>query len=74
MNELLEVQQQIRELEKDIQSLDLKLQNVNKTLNHIQKGKKKYTVDYRQISRLAKNIPFKSHPISNVQNEKISKL
>ena len=74
MNELLEVQQQIRELEKDIQSLDSKIQNVNKTLNHIQKGKKKYTVDYRQISRLAKNIPFKSHPISNVQNEKISKL
>lgn len=74
MDNLLEVQQQVRSLENDIQALDLKVQAVSESLNYIQSSEKKSEIDDEKISLLAKNLPFGDHPLKEIKDNHIVKL
>lgn len=74
MIDLIEVQQQVRSLENDIRALDIKVRAVSESLNYIQSSEKKSEIDDERISLLAKNLPFRDHPLKGITDNHIAKL
>lgn len=72
MKSLLDIQQEIRELEKNMSSLTNDLKSIQSDIENMRNTSPDTGIDYSKIEVLAKQIPFKNHPLGQLQNDSAS--
>lgn len=72
MKSLLDIQQEIRELEKNMSSLTNDLKSIQSDIENMRNTSPDTGIDYSKIEVLAKQIPFKNHPLGQLQNDSTS--
>lgn len=72
MKSLLDIQQEIRELEKSMSSLTNDLKSIQSDIENMRNTSPDTGIDYSKIEVLAKQIPFKNHPLGQLQDDSTS--
>lgn len=74
MKSLLDLQREVRELEKNVSTIVRDLHNINSDIDVMRNTDSNEDFDYDTIKFLANQIPFRKHPISNLQSEIVRRL
>lgn len=74
MKSLLDIQQDIRALESAVQDISVNIKKINSDIHEFRNTDADLTMDYSMIEVLAKQIKFRSHPLSELEDDRLHKL
>lgn len=74
MKSLLDIQQEVRKLEQNVRDITEGIKTINSDIEEMKQSPEKVEIDYKKIASLARNIPFKHHPIRNLGDERACRM
>ena len=74
MKSLLDVQKDIRNLESSINDITYSIRNISSDIEDLRTVNQNRDVDYLKIESLAKQIPFRKHPLVKIDDDRVCKV
>ena len=74
MESLLEIQQKVKELENSLKNITNTIGSINTDIQKLRVTDKDLEIDFKKLKVLSRHIPFKTHPLSELNDRHCIKL
>ena len=74
MESLLEIQQKVKDLENSLKNIKNTIGSINTDIQKLRDTDKDLEIDFKKLKVLARHIPFKTHPLSELNDRHCIKL
>lgn len=74
MKTLFDLQKDVRDLEKHVKDISANIKTLNSDIEEMRNKDQDVAIDYRRIEILSKQIPFGTHPLKRLEDERVCRI